>query len=252
MEHITSRSNPLIAHVERLSGDASYRAAHGEYVCEGEKLLSEALRAGIRVPVALCHESVRPDSVPDGAERVVSIPDSLYSRVSTLKNSRGIIFVCRIPAQSAPVYSHGQVLCLDGIQDPGNVGTILRSADAFGIDAVWLTGACADIYNPKTVRATMGSIFRIPVYRTDADSFLAAMRDAEIPVYATALAADSRDIREVSLSRAAVIIGSEGSGVSPYLQKAAQSRLILPMRGVTESLNAAIAASLVAWLFSQC
>jgi len=251
MERITSRANPLIAHVERLSGDASYRAEHREFVCEGQKLIPEALAAGLSVHTAIVHESIAPETLPDGIERVVIVPDSLYARVSTLKNARSVLFVCGMRPTNTPIYKHGQVLCLDGVQDPGNVGTILRTADAFGVDAVWMTGACADVYNPKTVRATMGSVFRVPVFRGDADGFLNAMKEAQIPVYATALAQDSRDIRTVSLSPAAVIIGSEGSGVSPYLQTSADARVIIPMRGVTESLNAAIAASLVCWMFAE-
>ena len=246
MERITSRQNPLIAHIERLCGDTAYRVQRGEYVCEGEKLLREALASGVRVTAAVYHEAVRPD--PEGSFRTVSVPGSLYERISTLRSAQSVIFTCAMPQRTAPVFARGQVICLDGVQDPGNVGTVLRTADAFGVDAVFLTGACADVYNPKTVRATMGSLFRVPVFRTEPDAFLAAMEEAGLPVYAAALSPDAADIRQVSLKRAAVIIGSEGAGVSPWLQEHAAARVIIPMRGVTESLNAAVAASVVLWL----
>ncbi len=248
MERITSRQNPLIAHIERLCGDAAYRAQRGEYVCEGEKLLREALQSGVKVNAAVYHEAVRADPAPEGVLRTVSVPGSLYERISTLRHAKSVLFTCEIPAERPKRFPRGQVICLDGVQDPGNVGTVLRTADAFGADAVFLTGACADVYNPKTVRATMGSLFRVPVFRAEPEEFLAAMEEAGLPVYATALAADAVDIRTVSLARAAVIIGSEGAGVSPWLQERAEARVIIPMRGVTESLNAAVAGSVVLWL----
>ncbi len=246
MERITSRQNPLISHIERLCGDSSYRAQRGEFVCEGEKLLREALASGMRVTAAVFHEDTQAPC--ENLGRTVCVPGSLYERISTLRHAKGVIFVCAMPGARPYAFPHGQVICLDGVQDPGNVGTVLRTADAFGADAVFLTGAAADIYNPKTVRATMGSLFRVPVFRTEPEEFLRVMEEAGLPVYATALAEDARDIREVSLERAAVIIGSEGAGVSPWLQSRARSRVIIPMRGVTESLNAAVAASVVLWM----
>ncbi|MEA4823172.1 MAG: RNA methyltransferase [Clostridiaceae bacterium] len=247
MERITSRQNALITHIERLSSDPSYRAQRGEFVCEGEKLLREALVSGVAVTAAVFHEETALTAAYEGIPRMVCVPASLFERMTTLKHARGVVFTCAMPAGKPIAFPHGQVLCLDGVQDPGNVGTVLRTADAFGIDAVFLVGACADLYNPKTVRATMGSLFRVPVVRTDAEGFLSVMEEAGLPVYAAALSPDSRDIRDVSLARAAVIVGSEGAGVSPYLQSAARARIIIPMRGVTESLNAAVAAAIVLW-----
>ena len=247
MERITSRQNALITHIERLATDPSYRVQRGEFVCEGEKLLREALSSGMTVQSAVFHEETSLTAAYTGIGREVCVPASLFDRISTLKHARGVVFTCAIPPEKPAVFPHGQVLCLDGVQDPGNVGTILRTADAFGVDAVYLVGACADLYNPKTVRATMGSLFRVPVFRTDAAGFLAAMEEAGLPVYATALASDSLDIRSIPLAPAAVVIGSEGAGVSPFLQAAARARVIIPMRGVTESLNAAVAAAVVLW-----
>ena len=252
MERITGRQNPLLVHMERLSGDSAYRAQRGEYVCEGEKLLREALASGAEVRAAVfCEGTAADPALTARISRTAVVPVSLYERVSTLRHAHSVLFTCAMPAERPQSFPGGQVLCLDGVQDPGNVGTVLRTADAFGTDAVFLTGACADLYNPKTVRATMGSLFRVPVFRTEPAGFLAAMEEAGIPVYAAALSADARDIREVPMDRAAVIIGSEGAGVSPWLQARAAGRIIIPMRGVTESLNAAVAASVVLWLMQN-
>lgn len=250
MERITSRQNPLLSHIERLSSDAAYRTRRGEYVCEGKKLLDEALAAGVEVTAAVFHEELAVYADSAGIGRAVCVPDGLYSRVSVLRNAREVLFTCKMPVETAFTPTRGQVLCLDGVQDPGNVGTVLRSADAFGLDAVFLTNACADVYNPKTVRAAMGSLFRVPVYRMEPDEFLSLMHAAKLPVYAATLSEDSVSVRDISLARAAVIVGSEGKGVSEYLRRMSDARVIIPMCGRAESLNAGVAASLIAYLFT--
>ena len=238
----------MIAHIERLASDSAYRAQRREYLCEGEKLLTEARGAGIPVTAAVFHESAAANAHTEGIGRAICVPGTLFERISTLKNASGVLFSCQMPEKPAFSAVRGQVVCLDGVQDPGNVGTILRTADAFGADAVFMVGACADPYHPRTVRAAMGSLFRVPVIRADAAAFLREMDAAGIPVYAASLGENARDVREVSLSRAAVVIGNEGAGVSAYLLDSAQERVVIPMRGVAESLNAAIAAGIVLWL----
>ena len=137
-------------------------------------------------------------------------------------------------------------LLLDGIQDPGNLGTILRTADALQIPAVLLDG-CADPYNPKTVRASMGAVFRTQPVRMTRQQAIAACRDAGIPLLATAMSADAVDLRQAELPSAAVIIGSEGQGICQELFDAAQGKIIIPMSPRCESLNAAVAAAIVLW-----
>ena len=137
-------------------------------------------------------------------------------------------------------------LLLDGIQDPGNLGTILRTADALQIPAVLLDG-CADPYNPKTVRASMGAVFRTQPVRMTRQQAIAACRDAGIPLLATAMSADAVDLRQAELPSAAVIIGSEGQGICQELFDAAQGKIIIPMSTRCESLNAAVAAAIVLW-----
>ena len=246
-ETITSRQNPLMTHLRKLASSRSYRKKSGEYLCDGTKLLAEALKWGAEVKTAVFSEGVDIPPLPDGV-RAVRVSEELMRSVSPMETPQGALFTVALPEVQLPETLSGKhYLVLDGVQDPGNVGTILRTADAFDCDGVFLVNACADLYNPKTVRATMGSLFRVPVFRTDAAGFLAAMEEAGLPVYATALASDSLDIRSIPLAPAAVVIGSEGAGVSPFLQAAARARVIIPMRGVTESLNAAVAAAVVLW-----
>jgi TrmH family RNA methyltransferase len=138
------------------------------------------------------------------------------------------------------------IIILEGVQDPGNVGAVVRTADAFGIGAVVLTGGCADPYNPKTVRATMGAIFRQNIIVTDM-SGVAALKLNGYLLYGASLGEGSRDIREVPLQNAAVAIGSEGHGLSDDMLALCDEKLVIPMSPKSESLNAAVAASIVMW-----
>ena len=132
-------------------------------------------------------------------------------------------------------------------QDPGNVGTILRTADAFDCDGVFLVNACADPYSPKTARATMGAVFRRDVYQCTADELCALLQKCGLPLYGTALRNDTVSLRAAELSRAAVAIGSEGRGLSAEILSKCEKTIKIPMSPRCESLNAAVAASVVLW-----
>ena len=138
------------------------------------------------------------------------------------------------------------MLLLDGIQDPGNLGTILRTADALNVKVALLEG-CADPYSHKVVRASMGAVFRSPVVQTTWQQARAACQNARIPVAVTALSETAKDIRTAQINQIAVVIGSEGQGVRQEILASADEKLIIPMNPQCESLNAAIAAAIVMW-----
>ena len=140
-----------------------------------------------------------------------------------------------------------RVMVLEGVQDPGNVGTVLRTASAFGIDLVVLLGGCADLYHPKTVRATMGAVFRQPVWQTDLAGLEKALADWGLPLYGAALTDSARDVRSLPMAGLAVAVGSEGSGLTPALLSLCQGQVIIPMAPWSESLNAAVAAAVLMW-----
>ena len=158
VEHITSRQNPLVGHIRRLNASRAYRRERGEFVCDGPKLLAEALRWGAEITAVVAEEG-RSVPCPPGA-REVSVPPELLKSLSTTETPQGVLFLCRAPDLSAPDKLTGtRYLVLDGVQDPGNVGTVWRTADAFGADGLILLPGCADPFSPKTVRATMGGLF---------------------------------------------------------------------------------------------
>ena len=140
---------------------------------------------------------------------------------------------------------------LETVQDPGNVGTVIRTANAFGIDAVILTGDCADLYNPKTVRSTMGAIFRQRVLTLEAAELKALLEKNSLPMYGAALHQNSALITDVSLKNAAAAVGSEGRGLSGEVLAMCDKTVFIPMQPDSESLNAAVAASVIMWEMSK-
>ena len=246
-ETITSRQNPLMTHLRKLASSRSYRKKSGEYLCDGTKLLAEALKWGAEVKTAVFSEGVDIPSLLDGV-RAVRVSEELMRSVSPMETPQGALFTVALPEVQLPETLSGKhYLVLDGVQDPGNVGTILRTADAFDCDGVFLVNACADLYNPKTARATMGAIFRREAYTVTAEELFALLRKSGVPLYGTALRDDTVPLAEANLARAAVAIGSEGRGLSQQVLDKCAKTLKIPMNPRCESLNAAIAATVVLW-----
>ena len=242
MEHITSRKNKIITHLRALGTDAKYRAEAGEFVCDGVKLLDEALAHGARVTAVLWSgEPLRELSCPQ-----YTAPRELLEYASYLKTTPGPLFSVAMPERERDVPGD-RLLILDGVQDPGNVGTVIRSANAFGVDAVLLTGECADPYNPKTARATMGAVFRQRVLQLEREEIAALVRAKGLKLCGAALTDSAEDIRTVNFKECAFVVGSEGRGISPEMLALCDKTVIIPMAAECESLNAAVAASIIAW-----
>lgn len=246
-ERITSRTNPLISHIRKIGSSRSYRRAAGEYLGDGGKLLEEAVKWGAALTVVVCTAGAGLPELPEGV-RVVEVPEDVMRSVSPMESPQGVLFLAKVPDGAIPErLSRGCYLALEGVQDPGNVGTILRTADAFGAEGVFLLPGCADIYNPKVVRASMGAVFRLPVWSCDLEALRRMAAEACLPVLGTALREDTVDVREVDMRQAVVLVGSEGRGLSEEALEVCGQTVRIPMRGRCESLNAAVAAAVVLW-----
>lgn len=243
-ETVTSARNPLLVHLKKLLAARSYREACGEFAADGTKLLEEAAKWYPGLETVVVQTGVELCPLPDHV-RVVEIPESLMRSVSQMEAPQGAIFICRLP-EARPAALRPGTLLLDGIQDPGNLGTILRTADAFDLP-VLLTNGCADPFSEKTVRASMGAVFRRPPQSAPMEDVLRVCHAAGIPIAATALSDTACDLREVDLKRHLVVIGSEGQGICPELLAASDRQIIIPMQPRCESLNAAVAAAIVLW-----
>lgn len=242
-ELITSRKNPLLQQVKKLLSSRKEREQTGLFVSDGTKLLAEAIRWWPGLDTVILSRDVEME-IPDGV-REVRVPKDVMESISPMQAPQGALFICRLPEKKAFTPKPGMLL-LDGIQDPGNLGTILRTADALQIPVALLEG-CADPYSHKVVRSSMGAVFRMEVVQTTWAAAEQACKEAGIPVGVTALDEKARDLRESPLNTMAVVIGSEGQGVRKEILESAQNSLIIPMNPNCESLNAAIAAAIVMW-----
>ena len=246
MEFITSRQNHAVQHVKKLASNRKYRRETGEFLCEGPKMWAEAMEHGWVVSTLLTSEDELLRQYEGTPARSVLVSPELLSYAADTETPQKMIFTCRIPEQTESL-SGKRFLVLDGVQDPGNVGTIWRTADAFGADGLILLPGCADPWSPKVVRATMGACFRLPVMTCTLENLCPMLAEQGISLYATALREDTLDIRDADLKRAAVVIGSEGRGVSGDVLALCGATLKIPMRQRCESLNAAMAAGIVLW-----
>ncbi|MGM9522126.1 MAG: TrmH family RNA methyltransferase [Oscillospiraceae bacterium] len=228
--------------MKKLGASREYRRLCGEFLCDGRKLLEEAVKWHAQVRwVFTCGDI--PEDLPESA-RVFTVSREVIEAVSPLKTPQDIVFSVGMPeAEHCPRIS-GAVI-LENMQDPGNVGTMIRTANAFGIKNVVLVGACADPWSAKTVRATMGAIFRQHISEMSIDELRAKSQDT--PVIGAALSDDAGDLRKMELTGCAVAIGNEGNGLSDELLSLCAGRLIIPMRPECESLNAAAAAAVIMW-----
>jgi TrmH family RNA methyltransferase len=247
VEYITSRKNPLLLQIKKLASSRSFRREQGLFLGDGIKLLEEAARWLAPLETVVATEGTELPPLPHGTRRV-EVPKDVMASISPMESPQGAMFLCRIPECAPPdVLAGSRYLILDGLQDPGNVGTIWRTADALEADGLILVNGCADPWNPKTVRATMGACFRLPIYEMEAAALPTLLERSDLPLYATALREDTVEIGAMDLRRAAVVIGSEGRGVSAALLERSDRTVKIPMRTRCESLNAAAAATVVLW-----
>ncbi|MCI8525846.1 MAG: RNA methyltransferase [Oscillospiraceae bacterium] len=244
MERITSRRNPLLQRIRKLQNVRSFRYEQGMYVGDGVKLLEEAVRWGADLRTVVATEGLALPPLPQEA-RQVTVPPDVMKSISQMQTPQGVLFVCAM-AEAAPPPAMAGCVILDGIQDPGNLGTMLRTADALDISLV-LTEGCVDPYGPKVVRASMGAVFRVPPRSVTRREAARLCREQGVALIAAALSEDAADIRALDLSRAAVVIGSEGQGVSRELLELSAGRVVIPMNPRCESLNAAAAAAIIMW-----
>ena len=256
--YISSRTNETVVALAKLK-DKKERELSGLYLCEGYKLCSEA--AGlVQVKYALVRLNKSGDkeyislAEKSGGE-VIILSEGAFDKITTDKASDGIIFIIEKEDSgefSADDIKDERICALDNVRDPGNVGTILRSAAAFGYDRVILWG-CADLYNPKTVRASMGALFKIKTtVADDPAALIKALQNSGRRVIATALSQNSMTLGKDEIYRSdCPVLGNEGHGVSDETLDACDATMIIPMSEKTESLNAAAAAAVILWEYGR-
>ncbi|MCL2151574.1 MAG: RNA methyltransferase [Oscillospiraceae bacterium] len=244
MERITSRRNPLCRHLKELGASKSYRESCGEFLCDGVKLLEEAVACNAKIKTVLTSSSV-PFLLPVGV-KVFYAERELIDSLSPLRNSQNVLFSCAFTGKSDLRISHGTYILLDGVQDPGNIGAIMRTADAFCVGSVLMYEGCADPYNPKAIRASMGAVFRQDTRHVNI-SELSELKKKGIRFIAAALGKDCRKVYDTNYKDAIVVIGSEGHGICEDILELCDEKTTIPIAPESQSLNAAVAAAIIMW-----
>ena len=245
MELITSRRNPICSEIRKLRSSRKYRYEKGLFLADGIKLVREAIHWGSPIEMLVLQEGIELPEVLPAEIPVTWVSAEVMSYVSSMDSPQGMLAICRMrldESESLPT----RFLVLNELQDPGNVGTILRTADALDIPVV-ISDGCADPFSEKTVRASMGAVFRTNPRVLSSDVLLKKCKDQGIPVAVTRLDPNAKDIRDYDFERCAVVIGNEGHGVSLEYSDSAEISLIIPMNPRCESFNAASAATIVMW-----
>lgn len=260
MEKISSRKNAKLRFLRQLLREKRMRDEHGIFAVEGDHLCGELVKAGLTVTFAAYTERAA-EKYPETAEMLRKNAEELYviteevsEYISDTKSPQGVFAMAEIPdrrglnnSRSASVFGEGagRIVVLDGIQDPGNVGTIFRTAEALGTDGAILLGACADVWSPKTLRASMGSVFRLPFVNCTAEELSELLPG--FTLFAAMLDKNAKRLGEVKFpEKTAVVIGSEGAGISPETAELCGEKLYIPIEKA-ESLNAAVAAAIILW-----
>lgn len=254
MQERTSVNNPQIKAIGKLQ-QKKYREESGYYLIEGFHLVEEALKASVKYREILATEASLSRLAQLGLaydeSKLIKISQSVASHLSSTKNSQDIFMTVKINQPEHFAFSYGKWVLLDDLADPGNVGTIIRTADAAGFDGVVLSNKTVDLYNPKVQRSMQGSQFHLNLIKADLPDAIASLKAADIPVYASLLDLAAKQLGDFApVAQVALIIGNEAHGVSPEIAALADEKLYIPIKGRAESLNAAVAAGIMIYHFS--
>ncbi|WP_455167146.1 TrmH family RNA methyltransferase [Streptococcus sp.] len=241
MTIITSKANSVVKNAKKLHQKKYRKSA---YLIEGWHLFEEAVQAGVTIEKIFALESYR--------EQLASFPQTVWVSEDILldladsQTPQGIVAVVQKEEVEEADFSQGKFLFLEDVQDPGNVGTIIRTADAAGFTGVIVSDKSADIYSLKTLRSMQGSHFHLPIYRMSSQALLEEAKKAGIPVLATTLSKNSKDYRDLPrLDQFVLVMGNEGQGISPLMAESADQLVHISMKGQAESLNVAVAAGIL-------
>ena len=243
---ITSRDNPAVKHYLRLRDKKKYRQEEKLFIIEGLRIIRDALQYPYLVQQIFLTSKYE-EEFQGAAGQIYRIPESIGKVMADTEHPQGIFAVCRMSEQKQKLSSSGRYLVLCQLQDPGNMGMILRTCDALGVDGVFIT-QCCDLYSPKAIRSTMGSVFRVPVTEVSSpEELLNLLRQNQITSYASVPSENALKLTDCQFQPGcAVWIGNEGNGLPEEIISACQA-ITIPMKGGAESLNAAMAAGILLW-----
>jgi TrmH family RNA methyltransferase len=254
LDEIRSKENPLIKEFVKLSSSNRFRRETGRFLLEGARIAGDAVQNGFHPITALVTAEAlekypQTQKILQASERCAVIPKAVADKISGTTTSQGIFCIFPTPDLDFKIQKDGIYLALCSLQDPGNVGTIVRTAEAFGISGLIITRDCPDFFSPKVLRAGMGSILRMPVKIVENGiQAVELLKKEGIRTYAAALTESAVDITKVTLGMGScVVIGNEGNGLPQDVIHSCDNTVVIPMAGRAQSLNAAVAAAVCIW-----
>ena len=252
MQKITSKDNEFIKHVKKLK-DKKYRDSSNEYVIEGIKLVTEALQEKAPIKqIILCDDCEKNAFIPKdlmyeiAKQECIYVTEKIFKYLSEVQTPQGILAIIEKRGQEIEIdYSQDVMVALDEIQDPGNLGTILRTVDSIGLTQILVSKGTADAYNPKVVRSTMGAIFRVKIIECEnLKNTLKEIKKHKFKIVVSSLQTENT-IYDTNYHKKVIVIGNEANGVESEIQNLADEKIKIPMLGKTESLNASVATGII-------
>lgn len=251
MQRITSKDNSLIKHIKKLK-EKKYRDEYNEYIVEGIKLVKEAMQEKAEIKQIIVCEDCDSGILETHFKYEMAkfdfiyVPESIFKILSDVDNPQGVLAVISKENTENDIdINEDIIVALDDIQDPGNLGTILRTIDSVGLTQILVSKGTADSFNPKVVRSTMGAIFRVNIIQCEnLKQTLKELQEEKYKVMCTSLKA-KKTIYQVDYNKKILVIGNEANGVSKEIQNLADEKVIIPMLGKTESLNASVATGVI-------
>ena len=252
MQVISSKDNELIKHIKKLK-DKKHRDESNEYIIEGVKLIEEAVKEKARIKkIIVCEDTTRTYEIPThimyeiAKYECVYVTNKVFASITQVTNPQGIMAIIEKGDTNVQIdYTQDIIVALDDVQDPGNLGTILRTVDSIGLNQIIVSKGTADAFNSKVVRSTMGAIFRVKIIEVEnLTQSIKEMRKHHFKLMVTSLQTEN-SIYDIKFNKKIIVIGNEANGVSKEIQEMADEKAKIPMLGKTESLNASVAAGVV-------
>ena len=252
MQQITSKENKLIKHIIKLK-EKKYRKEYNEYIIEGAKIVQEAIQEKVKIKqIIISENAINTDLILNHLKEelqkinYIKVPSNIFKLISEVEKPQGVLAIIEKEKQEENIdVNQDIILALDDLQDPGNLGTIIRTADSVGLKQILISKGTTEAYNPKVIRSTMGAIFRVKIIECEnLKETLKKLQKNNFKIMVTDLNTD-KSIYDIKLQKKVIIIGNEANGVSEEVKNIADTRVIIPMFGKTESLNASIATGVI-------
>ncbi len=252
MQVISSKDNEFVKHIKKLK-EKKYRDINNEFIIEGIKIIREAIEEKAEIKqIVICENCQNSNTIPRelmyeiAKYECIYVTESIFKTLSDVSTPQGIMAIIGRNAKELEIdYTQDIIVALDDIQDPGNLGTILRTVDSIGLNQILVSKGTTDSYNPKVVRSTMGAIFRVKIIECEnLEQTLKEVKKHKFQILVTSLQTEN-SIYDIKYNKKAIVIGNEANGVEQTIQKMADIKVKIPMLGKTESLNASVATGIV-------